>query len=158
MLQPLVRPARNFSFDFKRHAVVFLDKFMLHRERTGMGFHGRERGGGMKALHPYEIRGVTLSAHDDCASLAARRVAGESSDDIYGLETIAFEPENIVIDVGAHVGLVSLYLAKRWPFLRIFAFEPHASCAPDSFLWKGCASHAAKKYDQCASEPLKRPA
>jgi hypothetical protein len=41
--------------------------------------------------------------------------------DIYGLETIGFQPGDIVIDVGAHLGLVSLYLAKRWPFLRIYA-------------------------------------
>jgi FkbM family methyltransferase len=79
----------------------------------------------MKALRSYEIRGVPLSVYDNCASQAADRVAGELAEDIYGLERIAFQPEDIVIDVGAHVGLVSLYLAKRWPFLQIFAFEPH---------------------------------
>jgi FkbM family methyltransferase len=37
---------------------------------------------------------------------------------------IAFCPGDIVIDVGAHVGMFSIYLAKRFPFLSIFAFEP----------------------------------
>ena len=60
-----------------------------------------------------------------CASLSANRIAEELLNDVYGLESITFQPEDIVIDVGAHVGLVSLYLAKRWPFLRIFAFQPH---------------------------------
>jgi FkbM family methyltransferase len=79
----------------------------------------------MGALHSFEIHNVVLSVYDGCASLAANRVAEELSNDVYGLETISFQPEDIVIDVGAHVGIVSLYLAKRWPFLRIFAFEPH---------------------------------
>jgi FkbM family methyltransferase len=79
----------------------------------------------MKALYSFEIRGVSLSVYDGCASSAANRVAEELLNDIYGLETIFFQPEDIVIDIGAHVGLVSLYLAKRWPFLKIFAFEPH---------------------------------
>jgi FkbM family methyltransferase len=79
----------------------------------------------MKALYSFEIRNVALSVYDGCASQAANRVAEELLNDVYGLETISFQPEDIVIDVGAHVGLVSLYLAKRWPFLRIFAFEPH---------------------------------
>jgi FkbM family methyltransferase len=80
---------------------------------------------GMKALYSFEIHNVVLSVYDGCASQAASRVAEELLNDVYGLETISFQPEDIIIDVGAHVGLVSLYLAKRWPFLRIFAFEPH---------------------------------
>lgn len=79
----------------------------------------------MQALYSFEIHGVFLSVYDGCSSLAASRVAEELLNDAYGLESIAFQPEDIVIDVGAHIGLVSLYLAKRWPFLRIFAFEPH---------------------------------
>jgi FkbM family methyltransferase len=79
----------------------------------------------MKVLRSYEIRGVSLSVYDDCTSQTADRVAGELADDIYGLETIAFQRDHIVIDVGAHIGLASVYLAKRWPFLQIFAFEPH---------------------------------
>lgn len=79
----------------------------------------------MKALYSFEIHDVAIAVYDGCASLAANRVAEELLNDVYGLETISFQPEDIVIDVGAHVGIVSLYLAKRWPFLRIFAFEPH---------------------------------
>lgn len=79
----------------------------------------------MQALYSFEIHDVFLSVYDGCASQAANRVAEELLNDLYGLENIAFQPEDIVIDVGAHIGLVSLYLAKRWPFLRIFAFEPH---------------------------------
>lgn len=79
-----------------------------------------------RSLHRYEINGVPLLAYDEGESLAADRVACELLGDAYGLESVPFQPGDVVIDVGAHVGLVSMYLAKRWPFLRIDAFEPYA--------------------------------
>lgn len=85
------------------------------------------------SLHRYEINGVPLLAYDEDESLTADRVACELLGDVYGLESVPFQPGDVVIDVGAHVGLVSMYLAKRWPFLRIDAFEPYganyANCA-----------------------------
>ncbi len=35
-----------------------------------------------------------------------------------------FSPGNYVIDIGGNVGIVSIYLAKEYPFLKIYAFEP----------------------------------
>lgn len=35
-----------------------------------------------------------------------------------------FKPGDIVIDIGGNVGLISIYLAKKYPFLKIYAFEP----------------------------------
>lgn len=81
--------------------------------------------GQTRTLHRFDINGVALITYDESESLTAARVAAELKDDVYGLGMIPFESGDIVIDVGAHVGLVSLYLAKRWPFLRIYAFEPH---------------------------------
>ena len=80
---------------------------------------------GQGRLHRFVVRGVELLAWDGAGSLSAGRVAGELFADVYGLEAIPFRDGDVVVDVGAHVGLVSLYLAKRWPFLRIHAFEPH---------------------------------
>jgi FkbM family methyltransferase len=34
-----------------------------------------------------------------------------------------------VIDIGAHVGIVSIYVAKKYPFVKIYAFEP----IPDNY-------------------------
>lgn len=31
----------------------------------------------------------------------------------------------MILDIGAHIGLFSLYLSRRWPNARIFAVEPH---------------------------------
>ena len=35
-----------------------------------------------------------------------------------------YKPGDVVIDIGAQVGVVSAYLGKKYPFLRIIAFEP----------------------------------
>lgn len=81
----------------------------------------------------FEIRGVSLLAYDEAESLTLDRVINELACDSYGLEDIRFVPGDVAIDVGAHAGLVSMYLAKRWPSLLIHAFEPHprnhANCA-----------------------------
>ena len=88
---------------------------------------------GAKKLHRFEINHIELLAYDQYESEAVDRVAGELQGDAYGLERIPFQPGDVVIDIGTHVGLVSMYLAKRWPFLRIEAFEPyranHENCA-----------------------------
>jgi FkbM family methyltransferase len=78
-----------------------------------------------RMLHTYDINDLTLLAYDEDGSETTDRVASELIQDAYGFNGVPFESHDVVIDIGAHVGLVSLYLAKRWPSLRIHAFEPH---------------------------------
>jgi FkbM family methyltransferase len=82
-----------------------------------------------RMLHMYGIRGIALKVYDETGSDSAGRVALELVNDTYGFERIPFAPGDVVIDIGAHVGLVSIYLGKRWPFLRIASFEPHPANA-----------------------------
>lgn len=70
------------------------------------------------------IHGTSILAYDEPGSVAAIWVADEITRDCYGLSRIAFAEGDIVVDIGAHIGLLSIYLAKRHPFLTIFAFEP----------------------------------
>jgi FkbM family methyltransferase len=44
--------------------------------------------------------------------------------DFYLSQTAAFRVGDIVVDVGAHVGVVSIYLAKKYPFIKVYAIEP----------------------------------
>jgi FkbM family methyltransferase len=44
--------------------------------------------------------------------------------DYYLTQTAVFREGDTVIDVGAHVGVVSIYLAKKFPFIKIYAIEP----------------------------------
>jgi FkbM family methyltransferase len=41
------------------------------------------------------------------------------------LKTISFAPGDVVIDIGAHIGIPVIYLAKKYPNIRIYALEPH---------------------------------
>jgi len=45
--------------------------------------------------------------------------------DEYKLKNIDFKDGDVVIDIGANVGCVSIYLAKKYPFLKIYSFEAH---------------------------------
>lgn len=47
----------------------------------------------------------------------------------YEFDSIRFRKGDVVLDIGAHKGITSIYLAKRWPGLRIYAFEP----VPENF-------------------------
>jgi FkbM family methyltransferase len=78
----------------------------------------------VRELHCYQIDGVFLQAYDEPMSASADWIASELQRDDYHLRDIRFDEGDIVIDIGAHIGLFAMYLAKRWPFLKVFAFEP----------------------------------
>lgn len=65
-----------------------------------------------------------LYAIDPRTSSAADVVAKELASDVYRFNTMGFKPGDVVLDLGAHVGMVSLYLAKKYPFIDIYAYEP----------------------------------
>jgi FkbM family methyltransferase len=78
----------------------------------------------VRVLHRYRIDGVSLLAYDEAHSNAADWVAWELQADEYGLREIPFDEGDVVIDIGAHIGLFSIYMARRWPGVTVFAFEP----------------------------------
>ncbi|MBI4976113.1 MAG: FkbM family methyltransferase [Spirochaetes bacterium] len=47
----------------------------------------------------------------------------------YNLDRIMFEAGDIIVDIGANVGVVSIYLAKCFPFTTVYAYEP----VPDNY-------------------------
>ena len=44
--------------------------------------------------------------------------------DDYNFDSIDFKDGDVVIDIGGNIRTVSIYLAKKYPFLKIYAFEP----------------------------------
>src|SRR5262249_55611848 len=40
-------------------------------------------------------------------------------------QTAVFREGDTMIDVGAHVGTLSIYLAKKFPFIKVYALEPN---------------------------------
>lgn len=65
-----------------------------------------------------------LYSIDPESSVAAGVVVRELVKDTYQFDTMGFKPGDVVLDLGAHVGIVSLYLAKKYPFIDIYAYEP----------------------------------
>lgn len=75
-------------------------------------------------LYHYNIKGIEIDVWDDKLSFTTDCVASELEADTYGLEKIDFQPGDVVIDVGGHVGLFAIYVAKRWPGVKVYSFEP----------------------------------
>lgn len=73
---------------------------------------------------PMEVDGIPLDIEDTPPGAVAKIVAREATAS-YALHEMEFEPGDIVIDIGAHVGVMSIYLAKKRPDLQVYAFEPH---------------------------------
>lgn len=78
----------------------------------------------MRTLSSYTIDGVTLVAYDQADSLAAQWVTWELQRDDYRIQDLRLDYGDIVIDIGAHVGLFSMYIAKRWPTQRFWPSNP----------------------------------
>jgi FkbM family methyltransferase len=75
-------------------------------------------------LHVFTINGVRVQAADRRASVAAGIVACELQSDCYGLGRIDFKPGDVILDIGAHIGLFAVYAGLRFPEVLIHAFEP----------------------------------
>ncbi len=45
--------------------------------------------------------------------------------DEYKLKNIELNDGDVIVDIGANVGIVSIYLAKRFPNVKILAYEAH---------------------------------
>lgn len=81
----------------------------------------------------FTIQGIPLLARDQPASSSMLTIAREVHSGIYLPPELELRPGDVVIDIGAHVGIFSIFLAKKHPGIRILAFEPHpgnhANCA-----------------------------
>ena len=75
-------------------------------------------------LHRFIIHGFPIEVADKPESNSANIIAWELLDDCYGLRRIDFSPGDIVIDIGAHIGLFAIYTALRFPHVQIHSFEP----------------------------------
>ena len=71
-----------------------------------------------------DIAGVQLTLRDWEGSNVLAIVPKEILDDDYKLRQIDFSPGDVVVDIGANIGIIALYLAKKHPGIRIIAIEP----------------------------------
>lgn len=76
-----------------------------------------------KLTHSDTIAGIALQFEDRANSLTVPYVFGELKADYYGLNQVDLSPEDTVIDIGANVGMFSIYVKKRYG-CKVIAFEP----------------------------------
>lgn len=79
-------------------------------------------------LKKYEIDldGHTIYLSDLSSSRTLDFVIPEAVvGDEYNTKNIDFKEGDVVLDIGANVGSVSIMLAKKYPFLKIYAYEAH---------------------------------
>lgn len=93
-------------------AEQYLRAIELDRRLSGVQFRV-----GNRAIELRDVEGSPWAAN----------VLAEFARGMYRLQELAFVPGDLVIDVGAHIGLVSIVLAALHPDVRILAFEPSAS-------------------------------
>jgi FkbM family methyltransferase len=70
-----------------------------------------------------EVNGIKLDIEDDPKGGVAKIIMREIETN-YQLDEIDFQPDDVVLDIGAHVGIVSIYLAKKFPGIKVYAYEP----------------------------------
>ncbi len=68
-----------------------------------------------------EVRGVKI---DIKSQKPFHQVLGEIRADIYDVDRVLFAPGDVVIDVGAHIGIFSCYVAARFPQVEVCSLEP----------------------------------
>lgn len=81
------------------------------------------------AVRTHRIQGTDITVADHFSSMTSSIIASELNQDCYNLGRIAFSENDNVIDIGSHVGMVSIYLAKLYPYINIYSFEPF----PDNY-------------------------
>lgn len=78
-------------------------------------------------LYHVNIKGIEFDAYEDKQSFTLNCVQSELAADNYKFEDVEIRPGDIILDIGAHVGVFSIYAAKKYPEARIIAYEPSAT-------------------------------
>jgi FkbM family methyltransferase len=78
----------------------------------------------MKNIQSRVVNQIELRFEDFSHSCVRLATFNELESDYYKTSKISFKEGDIVFDIGANIGMVSIYLAKKYPFLKIYSFEP----------------------------------
>ena len=76
-------------------------------------------------IYPVNLLGENYYFYDTLTSRAVgfitREINGYEYNSLFNLD---FKEGDVVIDIGANIGMISILLAKKFPFIKIYAFEP----------------------------------
>jgi FkbM family methyltransferase len=74
--------------------------------------------------HEIVIDNVKLLIRDLLHSCTVPIVERELNEGDYNLSNIDFKKGDCVVDVGANVGTTAIYLARKHPYITVYAYEP----------------------------------
>ncbi len=74
------------------------------------------------------IQGIDITIRDDeeynfYNSMGTVFISGELDSDCYSFNQANFQEGDTLLDIGGNVGLLGIYLAKKYPFLKIYSYE-----------------------------------
>ncbi|WIH87734.1 hypothetical protein [Brachyspira pilosicoli] len=77
-------------------------------------------------IYSAQLLGEPYYFYDAITSRTVFFVTREINNDEYSpiFKKIDFKEGDVVLDIGANVGMVSILLVKKFPFLKIYSFEP----------------------------------
>jgi FkbM family methyltransferase len=75
----------------------------------------------------FQVAGKTIRIRDVPGSTWAADVLDEFARGMYSLPELQFSSGDVAVDIGAHIGGVSIVLATLHPTIRIVAYEPSSS-------------------------------
>ena len=77
----------------------------------------------MSHIYNVNINGTNLQIEEFNNSLTVPHVEKELNSDAYGINNLIFNDGDVVLDLGGHVGMFSISLAKRYPNIKIYTYE-----------------------------------
>lgn len=119
---------RYFIFWIDNPFIIFFYLTIEYRLRRINGMNEKEQLL-TDEIYEYNIDGILLSVNDFKNSITPYTVYKELKNDTYNIKHISFSTGDIVLDVGANIGMFSIFLAKRHPDIKIIAIEP----VPENF-------------------------
>lgn len=75
-------------------------------------------------VYTFFIEGMPFYFQDSILSSSVKNIIIELEQKEYNFDNIQFSSDGKVLDIGGNIGIISIYLAKKYPFLKIYAFEP----------------------------------
>lgn len=73
----------------------------------------------------YTVDGIEFIAFDVDSSETLKFLQDEFDIDMMDIKTMNLPSDPVIVDIGANVGIISFYFAKRFPNAKIYAYEPH---------------------------------
>ena len=77
-----------------------------------------------KSIQGVGVNGILLDIIDYSSSITCREVESGLINNVYGLSDVDFRDGDTAVDIGANVGIVSIYIAKMFPGVKVLSFEP----------------------------------